>query len=155
MKKVIYECVGNSILFVLAGMMFIHPFSDYQYDSNGFNVVIGIFPIIFIVYLIVFMVIRFFVFKDGRKSVYKNSELAFSDEREKIIVTESTKTAYQVLVLSLIISMAFLAGARVFSLTLLADMGIDVYSIGIALITLNLVLAMISYCVKWCVEYKK
>ena len=62
MKKVIYECVGNSILFVLAGMMFIHPFSDYQYDSNGFNVVIGIFPIIFIVYLIGFMVIRFFFF---------------------------------------------------------------------------------------------
>ena len=51
--------------------------------------------------------------------------------------------------------MALLAGTRVFSLTILADMGIDVYSIGIALITINLVLAMISYCVKWCVEYKK
>jgi len=33
MKKVIFECVGNSILFILAGMMLIHPFSDYQKDE--------------------------------------------------------------------------------------------------------------------------
>ena len=101
------------------------------------------------------MIVRFFVFKTGKKSAYNDSDLTFSDEREKTIVAESTKTAYQVLVFSLIVSMAFLAGARAFSLTIFENMGINIYSVGIALITLNLVFAMVSYCVKWCIEYKK
>lgn len=155
MKKVIFECVGNSILFLLAGMMLIHPFSEYQQNTNGFYVVVGILPIIFMVYLITFIILRFHVFKDCKKSSCDASELDYADEREKIIVAESTKTAYQVLMFSLIVSMAFLAGIRVFSLIILKDMRIDLYSVGISLFTLNLMLAMISYCVKWCIEYKK
>lgn len=156
MKKVIYECVGNSILFILFGIMLIHPFSDYQiYPDGGFNVSTGITFSIFVYYLIAFAVIRIFVFKDGKKSAYKKSELSFADEREKCIVAESTKIAYQVLVFSLLASLGILALMKAFSWTLMQDFGIDIYSIGIALITLNLVLAMISYCIKWCVQYKK
>lgn len=155
MKKVIYECVGNSILFALMGLLLIHPFSEYSTSADGFSAVTGVFPLIFIVYLILFAGIRFFVFRDGKKSKYKNSELSFADEREKIIVAESTKTAYQVLVFALMVSMAILAGIRFFSLTLLENANISIYSIGIALITMNLILAMVSYCVKWCREYRK
>ena len=155
MKKVIYECVGNSILFALMGLTLIHPFSEFSGSFEGFSAVTSVLPFIFIIYLILFAGIRFFVFRDGKKSQYHNSELSFSDEREKIIVSESTKTAYRVLVFALILSMAILAVTRFFSLTFLKNANISIYVVGVFLITMNLILAMISYCVKWCREYKK
>lgn len=155
MKKVIFECVGNSILFILAGLMLIYPCSDYQNNANEFYFKTGIFPAIFFFYLIVFIGMRFYIYKNGMKSLYKESELTYSDEREKIIVAESTKIAYQVLLFGLMITMALLAGIRFFSLTILQSMEINIYAVSIGLVTLNLVFAMISYCVKWCVEYKR
>ncbi len=155
MKKVVYECVGNSILFALMGLMLTQPFSEYSTGADGFYAVTGVLPVVFIVYLILFAGFRFFIFRKGKKSLYKDSELSFADEREKIIVAESTKTAYQVLVFGLIVSMAVLAGTRFFSLTFLENANISIYTVGIALITINLILAMISYCLKWCREYKK
>ncbi len=155
MKKVIFECTGNSILFILVGLMLIHPFSDYQNSVNEFYFKTGIFPAIFFFYLIIFIGMRFLIYKNGMKSLYKESELTFSDEREKIIVAESTKISYQVLVGGLLVTMTLLAGIRFFSLTFLQSMEINMYAASIGLVTLNLVFAMISYCVKWCVDYKK
>jgi len=82
-----------------------------------------------------------------------NSELAYSDEREKTIVAESMKIAYTVLVGGLIITIAVIGGAKFFSLS--TGLGISTYSIAIALLTALLDIATISYCVKWCREYKK
>jgi len=154
MKRVIFECIGNSILFVLAGMMLIHPFSEFQNTDEKFYFATGIFPLIFVLYLIVFGLVRLVVYKKSKKP-FKDSELSFSDEREKIIVAESTKLAYQVIITSLLVIMAVLAGIRFFSLTILQNMGIDLYSVSIALITVTLVFAMLAYGIKWCVEYRK
>ena len=157
MKKVIFECAGNSVLFILAGLMLIRPFSSYHHTPDGFSVVIGIMPFIFAAYLASFIAIRFLVFKGGKRPNEKNaalgSELSYADEREKIIVAESTKTAYQALVFCLIVSMAILAGAKAFSFMIPA--AINIYSVGVMLIASNLAVAMISYCLKYCVEYRK
>lgn len=155
MKKVVYECVGNSILFILSAMMLINPFASFSNDANGFEVTFGIFPVVFIIYLVAFIIVRGFVFKDSKKPLFSDSELAYQDEREKIIVAEATKAAYKVLVFSLIVSMAILAAIRAFSLTVLSSWNINLYAVSVALISIILVLAMISYCTKWCIEYKK
>ena len=86
----------------------------------------------------------------GRKY---SSELAYSDEREKTIVAESTKIAYMVLVGGLIVIISVIGGAKFFSLS--TGLDISTYSIAIALLTALLDIATISYCVKWCREYKK
>ncbi len=155
MKRVIFECTGNSLLFILAGIMLIHPFSEFQSSEDEFYFATGVFPAIFILYLIIFGASRLLIYKKSKKSFYKDSELSFSDEREKIIVAESTKLAYQVIITGLIIAMALLALIQFFSMTILQNMQIDIYFASITLFTLILVAAMAAYGIKWCVEYKK
>jgi len=96
-KKVIFDCIGNSVLFILAGLMLIRPFSDYRHTQDELFVVVGIMPFIFVAYLAAFIVIRFLIFKNEKRPENSalGSELAYADEREKIIAAESAKTAYQ------------------------------------------------------------
>ncbi len=155
MKKVIFECIGNSILFILMGLLLIFPFSSFKADDSGFEVTLSIFPLIFFGYFILFLVIRFFILHDGKKSNFSVSELTFSDEREKIIVAESTKFSYQVMITGLIVSAAVLSGIQAFSHIFSNNNFISSYSAGIALIVLNLVLGVLSYALKWCIEYQK
>lgn len=82
-----------------------------------------------------------------------NSELTYSDEREKVIALESTKIAYKLLTGGLIVTIAAIGGVKFFSLS--TSMDISTYSTSVALLTVLLDIATILYFVKWYREYKK
>jgi hypothetical protein len=103
--------------------------------------------------LIVYPVTYHILAKRNKWGKKDNTELAYSDEREKIIVAESTKTAYKILTGGLIVIIAAIGGAELFSIN--TGIEISTYVISIALMTALLDAATISYCIKWCVQYKK
>ena len=151
MKKTVFQCAGNVVLFTLIGLAFLFPFSEITQMEMGFQGNVTIFPFLLIAYLIAYPIIHYIFTKKYHWGKIDNSELTYSDEREKIIVAESTKIAYLMLVGGLIITIAVIL--KFFSLS--TGMNISTYSVSIALLTVLLDIATISYCVKWCREYKK
>jgi len=157
MKRTITACVGNLILFTLSGLAFAFPASELTRMEAphfvGLEVNITIFPILFIAYLIAYPIIYYVFAKKLPWGKRTYSELLYSDEREKVIVAESTKVAYKALITGLFSAIAILFGIRY--LSLLADVMINMYVVSILLLAALLNVAMISYCVKWCLEYRK
>lgn len=153
MKKMIFQCVSNVLLFSLFGLAFLFPFREISQSEFGFNVTFGIFPVLLIASLIAYPILYYVLAKKYCWGKKDNSELSYSDEREKIIVAEATKIAYKVLVGGVAIIIAVIGGLRFFFL--FTGMNLSIYSVAIALLTLLLDAAAISYCVKWCLEYKK
>ena len=153
MKKIAFRCVGNTLLFTLVGLAFLFPFSEITQMEMGFQGNVSIFPFLLAAYFIAYPIIHYIFAKKNRWGEKDNSELAYSDEREKAIVAESTKIAYMVLVGGLIIAIVVIGGVKFFSMS--TGMDISIYATSIALLTVLLDIATISYCVKWCLEYKK
>jgi len=153
MRKTMIQCVGNVILFTLLGLAFIFPTSEVTKIEMGLSANLTIFPVLLVTYLIAYPVIYYIISKKYQWGKRDISELTYTDEREKIIVAESTKTAYKVLVGGLLIIIAVIGGVNF--LSLFTGIATNLYSISITLLTLLLNIAMISYCVKWCLEYKK
>lgn len=153
MKKIMFQCIGNTLLFALFGLAFLFPFSNINQVESGFSGTVTIFPMLLLGYLIIYPTIYYVfktIFKWDRKD---NTELAFADEREKTIVAEATKTVYKILIGGLLGSIAIIGGARFFSL--FSHETINIYFISVLLMTILLILSSICYCIKWCVEYYK
>lgn len=119
----------------------------------GFGGSVSIFPLLLIAYLIAYPVIYYILAKKYRWGKGADSELTYSDEREKIIVAESTKVAYKLLIGGLIFIIQTIGGVKFFSL--FTGMEISIYATSIALLTALLNTATVLYCIKWCREYKK
>lgn len=154
MKKIVIKSVGNIILFSLFGLAFLFPFSEIGVIENvGFRTTISIYPIMLAAYLIIYPILYYILRKRLMWSKKDVSELAFSDEREKVIVAEATKTSYITLIGGLIVGIAIIGGVKLFSLFTHED--ISIYFISILLMTILLVVSTVSYCIKWCLEYCK
>ena len=152
MKKTIIHCIGNLLLFTLMGLAFLFPFSEVSKMEIGFQGSVTVFPFLLIGYLIMCPIVHYILAKKYHWKKRADSELAYSDEREKIIVAESTKISYQVLIGGLITTIAVIGGVKFFSL--FTSVEISIYSTSITLLTVLLDIAAISYCIKWCQEYK-
>ncbi len=88
MKKIIFQCVGNAVLFTLFGLAFLFPLSGISQNENILSGTITCFPIMFVGYLIIYPIANYIISKIFRWNKKDNSELAFSDEREKLIVAQ-------------------------------------------------------------------
>jgi len=153
MKKTVFQCVGNVFLFTFLGLAFLYPFSEVVQFESGFGGSVSVFAFLLIAYLILYPAIYFILAKKYRWGKGTDSELAYSDEREKIIVAESTKAVYKVLIGGLMFVITAIGGVRLFSLS--TGVEISIYTTSIALLTVLLNIATVLYCVKWCQEYKK
>lgn len=153
MKKTVFQCVGNVLLFTFLGLAFLYPFSEVVQTELEFGGSVSIFPFLLIAYLIAYPVIYYILAKKYRWGKGADSELTYSDEREKIIVAESTKVAYKALIGGLIFIIPAIGGVKFFSL--FTGMEISIYVTSIALLTALLNIATVLYCAKWCLEYKK
>ena len=153
MKKTIFICIGNVILFTLLGLTFLFPFSEIIQEDFGLGFSPSVFPFLLLIYFIAYPIVYHIVAKKYRLAKGADSELAFSDEREKIIVAESTKVAYKALVGGLLFIIATIGGVKFFSL--FSGVEISIYMTTIILLTILLNVAMVTYCIKWCREYKK
>ncbi|QIB68896.1 hypothetical protein Ami103574_05980 [Aminipila butyrica] len=154
MEKIIIKSTGNILLFLLFGLAFLFPFSELQsIQDAGFRATVSIYPILLAGYLVIYPFLYLVISKKQKWSRRDLSELAFSDEREKVIVAEATKTSYLVLMGGLILAMAIIGGIKLFSL--FTHKEISIYFISILLITILLIMSTISYCITWCFEYRK
>ena len=82
MKKVVFESVGNALLFVLMGLAFMFPFSRYEggATADGFSLSVHLSPLmaVFVVFLVLYPIARaVFVRRSGlHASTRDNLELA-------------------------------------------------------------------------------
>jgi hypothetical protein len=106
-----------------------------------------------IIYLIIYPVVYYTIGKILKWNKKDNSELSYSDEREKVIVSEAAKTSYKILVGGLIIIIAIIGGVRFFSL--FTHENISIYFVSVLLLTILLVISTVLYCIKWCMEYRR
>ena len=151
MKKVVFESVGNVLLFVLMGLAFMFPFSRYEggATADGFSLSVHLSPLmaVFVVFLV--------LYPSGlHASTRDNLELAADDERELQITGRALRTAYRVLMTCLIVGLGVLAAAQFLSATFLGD-AVAVYRTAVGIIAATLVAASASYCIRWCLEYRK
>ena len=115
MKKVVFESVGNVLLFVLMGLAFMFPFSRYEggATADGFSLSVHLSPLmaVFVVFLVLYPIARaVFVRRSGlHASTRDNLELAADDERELQITGRALRTAYRVLMTCLIVGLGVLA----------------------------------------------
>ncbi|WP_349948188.1 hypothetical protein ABFV83_06960 [Lacrimispora sp. BS-2] len=154
MKKTIFISVGNIILFLLFGLTFLFPFSEiYQIETMGFRGTFTVYPILLVIYLIIYPVVYHITGKKLKWNKKDNSELSYSDEREKVIVSEAAKTSYKILIGGLIVIIAIIGGVRFFSL--FTHEYISIYFVSVLLLTILLVVSTAFYCIKWCLEYRR
>lgn len=153
-KKTVFLGIANTILFFLLGLALLDPVAKVeQIGDMSFSGTLTIYPIILIGYLI-FYPIAFSVFKRVTGiSSRDSSELSFSDEREKVIVSEAAKTGYVVLTVGLIVGIGIIAWVNFFSL--FTQTSISIYKISIILMIGLLIVSMLSYTIRWIIEYKK
>ena len=154
MSKIIIKSTGNIILFLLFGLAFLFPASEFRQTGEiGFGASPTIFPLLLVLYLVAYPIVYHILQKALRWDKKDNSELTFSDEREKMIVAEATKVSYVILTGGLLFSIAAIGGVRLFSLFIHQD--ISIYFTGVLLLTAVLIISSLAYCIKWCVEYRK
>lgn len=153
MKKTILLCAGNSVLFLLFGLAFLYPAQQVRQLHPGISVQVGPMPLVLLAYLLVFAVGYHLLAKKYRWGKHSGTELAALDERERLVVAQATKAAYQVLVGGILAVIAALGGLRVFAL--FADTQFDLYRWAVALPCALLAVTMVVYAVVWCKEYLK
>ena len=168
MRKTIFLCVGNILLFALFGLAFLFPFSEFTHICSvhlypyfpeltqieyGLQLHLTIFPFLLLAYLIAYPVIYYILANRCGWRKGADSELSYADEREKVIVAASTKAAYQVLIGGLLFLIATIGGVRFFSL--FTGMELSIYATTVALLTALLIVASVFYCVTWCREYQR
>ena len=164
MRKTIFLCVGNVLLFSLLGLAFLFPFSEFaQIGHSAFNEFtqieyglqfrLSVFPFLLIVYLIAYPVLSHILAKKYRWRKGAASELSYEDERENMIVAAAAKAAYQALIGGLLVLIAAIGGVRFFSL--FSGVEISMYAVAIALLTALLNIATVVYCATWCREYRR
>ena len=85
-------------------------------ENRGQVTTISIYPILLAVYLIIYPILYNILWERLKWSKKDVSELAFSDEREKVIVAEATNTSYIILIIGLIVGVAIIGGLKLFSL---------------------------------------
>ena len=160
MKKVVFESVGNTLLFTLMGLAFMFPFSRYEggVAADGFSLSVHLSPFlaVFEAFLVLYPIARaVFVRRSGLDaSTRDNLELAADDERELQITGRALRTAYRVLMTCLIMGLGVLAAAQFLSATFLGD-ATAVYRTAVGIIAATLVAASVSYCIRWCLEYRR
>ena len=79
MKKIIVETVGNSIMVSLFAASLVEFFSmNAQYTDNGFESTTGNISIVFVVYLVLFGLIRWGISKRNKDYSLKDGEFSAS-----------------------------------------------------------------------------
>jgi len=146
MRKVIYECVNNSILYAVAGPFFI-------FMATGPRSMAGVALLMFTIYAIFYYIARFVFLKKSKSSLanyFRCNEIAKDDEREVQITGKALRTAYYVAIYSMLIIMLVLFIVKV----AISQVAI-LFVAAMLLISLALVVTTCAYCIRWVVEYKK
>ena len=146
MRKVIYDCVNNIIIYALTGPLLIIV-------ALGTIKMAGIAVLIYTIFAVLYYFARFVFLKKSKSSLanyFRCNEIARDDEREIQITGKALKMSYYFTIYSMIIIMLILQFFAVFT-----SQASTIFVAAILLITLALIIITSAYCIRWVVEYKK
>lgn len=153
MKKIIFEQTGNVVTIILLMMTMLQAVNLEQTHSENtlFRIEFGYFLVLFIIWIIIFGLLRFFISKRSHGHYNREKgEFSVEDEREQMIQFQTIKISYTVL-FALVIGSLFISFLSYF---LLSDTTIMIKLIIISL-CLSIVATIITYTAIWSYKYIK
>jgi len=150
MKKILFEQLGNSITVVILTLAMIQSINNSIIKEDDFSIIFGSVWGIFVVWMIIFGIIRYIYSRKDKGYDRKKGELSFQDEREKMIGKKSTKITYGVVIATLLIFLIFFFffSSFILDIKLLKVVTISLFGI-------NIIIAYMTYLISWLIlDYK-
>lgn len=149
MKKIIVETVGNSIMISLFAASLIEFFStNAQYTDNGFESTTGIVSVVFVIYMVLFGLVRWGISKRNTDYSLTAGEFSAADEREKSNVSFAAIMSYRAMIFSLLLSLFIFSFADIIANPPF-NVQMNLFVAGISLFTFVICIGFISYGVAW------
>ncbi len=150
MKKILLEQLGNSITVVILTLAMIQSINNSIIKEDDFSIVFGSIWAVFVVWMIIFGVIRYIYSRKDKGYNRKRGELSFQDEREKMIGKKSTKITYIVIITILLMFLIFFF----FFSSFILDIKL-LKIVTISLLGISVVIAYMTYLISWLIlDYK-
>lgn len=156
MNKVIFEAIGNTIMFVLLALFFTEGLVVTVYE-DGVGVSANIFVVIFLLYMLIYgTVLVIWNKKQGAPlfNLVKGLQMHLdTDERESVATLKATKAAYTATIITLPVALVVFAGAHIN----LAAVGtsVDLFVVGCWLFALSCIVVNLAFSIAWCIEESK
>lgn len=160
MKKVLFECMGNAVLFVLFALALLYPVvvEEATVSTNGFSYSVSLsgYLLLFVVCCLVYAVVRHVFVKRNRISVgaMGNLELACDDEREQALSANALRAAYFAAMLGLFGCLFVFATVYFLSTATGAASAELMYRVAVIGVVAALEVVNAVYCIRWCVAYR-
>lgn len=160
MKKVLFECMGNAVLFVLFALALLYPVvvEEATVSTNGFSYSVSLsgYLLLFVVCCLVYAVVRHVFVKRNRIAVgaMGNLELACDDEREQALSANALRAAYFAAMLGLFGCLFVFATVYFFSTATGAASAELMYRVAVIGVVVALEMVNAVYCIRWCVAYR-
>ncbi|GGP09114.1 hypothetical protein [Oceanobacillus neutriphilus] len=152
MKKIIFEQTGNIILILLATLAMIQTVltATVREDPIFFSFEFGIFWFLFLGWLIVFGIARFWYGKKKNNEGYstKKGEFSAQDEREELISKKASLITFKMLIPLWIILLAISFGLNLFLGLFFSDIKIFQTMI-IGILGGSLIICYLTYLIAW------
>lgn len=149
MVKILIETIGNSIMVSLFAASLIEFFStNAQYGADGFESTTGIVSFIFLIYLILFGLVRWVMSKRNKSYSLAEGEFSAADEREERNASFAATISYKALIISLLLSLAGLVFTE-FARKPPFNESFDLFISGVTLITIVICVGFVSYGMAW------
>lgn len=156
LKTVIFRSIGDIILIQLLGLAALNPFKSYSIDKgNGsFEVTFSMYMLVFLLYLIFYSITSTFIYKRRKERLVTATEVIEDDEMMLNISRESATAAYFTMKTVGIVIIGLFVSINIFY-----EIGIiktiNNYKIGVYSIVSLISLSIISYLIKWVLEYRR
>lgn len=160
MKKVLFECVGNAVLFALFALALLYPVvvEEATVSTHGFSYSVSLsgYLLLFVVACLLYAVTRHVFVRRNRLAVgaMGNLELACDDEREQVLSAKALHAAYFAAMLSLFGCLFVFASVFFFSTASGAASAELMYRVAVIGVVVALELVNAVYCVSWCASYR-
>jgi len=156
MKKVIFETIGNIIMFILLGLTLTKGIAIkgannlVTIEANGFVQICLLFMVVYVILLAIINKKQ----KGSFKRLFTGLQLyKDTDERDKHITGEAAKTTYLATIVVLTCAMTVPIVLRIYEFLFQWDVNyyaVSTWSPIIAMIVLNII-----FSIRWCKEYRK
>lgn len=156
MSKVVFETIGNTIMFILFALFFTEGLVVVG-SEDGVSITANYLVGVFLGYMLLYgIILVIWNKKQGAPFLHLISGLQLhldTDERESVVSLKAAKVAYftTICVLPLSLIAFFVIHSSNFSFTL----NVNMFVVGCWLTVLSCIIINISYSIAWCIEDAK
>lgn len=151
MKKIIFEQLGNIISVILLTTSILEINNDLKVSQNEIHFSLGIYTLSFLVWIIIFTVLRYLYSKINKSYNFKKGEYSVADEREESISYKASVCSYKCVIFILLILL--LLNIPLSFITPLNT--ISTYVFVTLYLSISIILGFLSYTLSWIYYYYK